>query len=34
LYAFPSSAISGLIPILKSSLPNNVVLLQRGDSTG
>lgn len=31
LYAFPSSAISGLIQILKSSLPNNVVLLQKAD---
>jgi hypothetical protein len=33
LYAFPTSAISGLIQILKSSLPNNVVLLQKGDNT-
>ena len=32
LYAFPSSAISGLIQILKSSLPKNVVLLQKGDA--
>jgi hypothetical protein len=34
LYAFPSSAIPGLIQILKSSLPNNVVLLQTEDYTG
>jgi hypothetical protein len=33
LYAFPSSAIPGLIQILQSSLPNNVVLLQKGDTT-
>jgi hypothetical protein len=33
LYAFPSSAISGLIQILKSSLPDNVVVLQKGDTT-
>jgi hypothetical protein len=31
LYAFPLSAISGLIQILKASLPNNVVVLQKGE---
>jgi hypothetical protein len=33
LYAFPLSAIAGLIQILKSSLPNNVVVLQKGYCT-
>jgi hypothetical protein len=33
LYAFPSSAISGLIQIIKSSLPNNVVVLRKGYAT-
>jgi hypothetical protein len=31
LYAFPLSAISGLIQILKASLPNNAVVLLKGD---